>query len=108
MKKTLMNLVNSPNKVGIFYKSAAWADKVFRELMAESDIDVVNRFINGRERVIYFKDGGFVRMVNVDDRAKGCKFNKIIMEDGIDKEACESIVYPCLAHNNVVVLKDWI
>lgn len=89
-------------KVGLFYKTEEWIKEKFDYLTEQLKDQIERRDKN----VIILKNGFIIQAVPANTRARGCKFDKILCQEGIDSEILNTIIKPSLIFPQIVVWKD--
>ena len=80
--------------IGIFCYSKPSLQYVSRSLLAHKGNDVFNYYDFGNYFKIELKNGNNYRIMGGETASRGCRFQKIYVEDRFDIEYVERFVYP--------------
>lgn len=87
--------------VGVFFKDEDWADYIFNLIIKEITND--NHFTGKivkchsmRDSKIFFDNGSCIRFIKADNSVKGGKFDRVLIQKGIDKEYINIYIRPCI------------
>lgn len=84
-------------KIGIYYKHKEWAEKVFNEMISTIPKAAISKAVKGRYDLFCgLYDGSVIKCVPVCNRACVLRFDKVIIEPGIDKKVCDTLIMPAL------------
>ena len=86
--------------IGIYYKDEDWKCEVFTEIMNYYDsINLTSYVSYGSEKTrIELKDGSIIRFICADNKSRGLRFNKVILQPGIDESIIEQVIKPTLGY----------
>ena len=84
--------------IGVVTHTKVTADLIFSRIADVYSADIVKYIKSTYEAVIYFKDGTRILSVRPSDSSKGCRFSYAVIENGIDEEVLNVIIYPCFVH----------
>ena len=85
--------------IGIYYKTFGWAQFVYDKLLEHfKDLDClvrayVDKYGNG---IIQLKNGTVYHFIKNNETARGYKFHKVYMQDGIDDDIINTIIEPSI------------
>lgn len=78
-------------RIGIYYKDEFWLEDFLNELLRNVPEDII---IRKEKDCVRLKDGTFIKAVRANSNARGCKFDKIFMQSGIDEDTYEINIRP--------------
>ena len=97
-------------RIGIFYKDADWANKIFDEITKNIPPSfVAYRRILKEKRLCALEDGGCIETIKAVSRnnVRGKKVELAIEQEGLDKEVQEEIWFGCVHHPfDRITIKD--
>ena len=92
--------------VGIFYKDIEWARNIFDILYKKLEAAILNarKSRTGIMDIVLY--GGIrYQFVYAGDNARGHKFNKVFIQEGISQDIIDSVIEPSLYYDRMVVLE---
>lgn len=91
--------------VGIFYKDNNWASEIYDIIFRKVNAAVRNsRKAHGIMDIILY--GGIrYQFVKAGDSARGHKFNKVFIQEGISQDIINNVIMPCLYEDGMVMLE---
>ena len=79
-------------RVGIFYKDADWANKIFDEITKDIPPSFVTyRRILKEKRLCVLEDGGYIETINAATMGRTKRVELAIIQDGLDEELQKEI-----------------
>ena len=85
-------------KIGIFYKDTEWKGKIFGEIVEYySSLDMIefHRYSKWDVRIV-LKDNTEIIFVEANERCKGHKFSKAIIQPEVDQSIIDNVIRPCI------------
>lgn len=92
----LQNILSQ--KIGIFYKDTEWKGKIFGEIVEYySSLDIIefHRYSKWDVRIV-LKDNTEIIFVEANERCKGHKFSKAIIQPEVDQSIIDNVIRPCI------------
>lgn len=85
-------------RIGIFYKDEKWKGKIFDEIADYyRSLDMIDHLSYTMwDARIALKDGTVIYFVRAEGRRKGQRFNKVIIQSGVEQSIIDTIIKPCL------------
>ena len=87
-------------KIGIYFKDYNWAKRYFNYLLETKDIIYTKE--NNHKLFIQYANKDTVTFVIANDSARGYRFDKMYLQDGIDLDTYRCIIAPKLLHRQPV------
>ena len=87
-------------KIGIYFKDYNWAKRYFNYLLKTKDIIYTRK--NNHGFFIQYANKNTVIFIVANDSARGYRFDKIYLQDGIDLDTYHSIIAPKLLHRYLI------
>ena len=94
-------------KIGVFFKTRAWAEKWFEDFLKKIDDKCVLRYVKGgiEPHFIELKDGTRIVAVPISTDARGYWFDKAYVEPGIGLDNMNTMVRTKLTDQVVVEIE---
>jgi hypothetical protein len=97
-------------RIGIFYKDLEWVRRIFDEILSMIPEDAIKMVRKSKFNLIAgLKDGTTIECIKVRDGIRGKKFDKILMQQGIEAVDYNTIIAPCflgIYSMPVVIMED--
>lgn len=92
----LQNMLSQ--KIGIFYKDQVWKRKVFDKIVEYyRSLDMIDFHIyNSWDARIVLTDKTEILFVEANEKCRGHKFSKVIIQPGVDQLIIDNIIRPCI------------
>ena len=87
-------------KIGIYFKDYKWAKRYFNYLLETKDI-IYTRESN-HKFFIQYANKDTATFVIANDSARGYRFDKMYLQDGIDLDTYQCIIAPKLLHRQQI------
>lgn len=89
----MINIIRQ--NIGIYYRTVDWKDTIYDLILAEIPEEIIEkRAKGGIDSFIYLKDGTSIRFIPCLENIRGVRFDKVFMEDGIDKNFLDCVIRP--------------
>lgn len=85
-------------KIGVFYKNQKWKKNMFDKIAEHyRSLDMIEslRYAIWDSKII-LKDGSGIVFVEANNRCKGQRFTKVIIQPEIDKPIIDTVIKPCI------------
>ena len=85
-------------KIGVFYKNQTWKKNMFDKIAEHyRSLDMIEslRYAIWDSKII-LKDGSRIVFVEANNRCKGQRFTKVIIQPEIDKPIIDTVIKPCI------------
>ncbi len=101
---SMINLTRK--KIGIYCKDREWGKQCFERVVSQIPQEMIDKVINSKSRMhCSLINGDTINVVSASDNAKGYKFTDAIVQDGVDRDILNLIVYPAI-QMPVAVVRD--
>lgn len=103
MSELLQNILCQ--RIGIFYKDEEWKRKIFDEIADYyRSLDMIDHLSYAMwDAKIVLKDGTRICFVRAEGRCRGQRFNKIIIQSGVEQPFIDTVIRPCILPSAYVV-----
>lgn len=93
-------------KIGIYCKNREWGRECFQHIISQIPKEMIDKVINSKSKsYCSLTNGDTITVVSASDNARGYKFTDAIVQDGVDREILNLIVYPAI-QMPVAVIRD--
>lgn len=85
--------------IGVYYKTSEWAYFVYTKLVKYfTDLDCLVRSHVGRcgTGIIQLKNGTVYHFIKGNETARGYRFHKVYIQDGVDDDIINTIIEPSI------------
>lgn len=86
-------------RIGIYYKNREWGKECFEHILSKIPQEMIDKIINSKnEMSCRLINGDTIRAVCATESSRGCKFTCAIVQDNINNEIMQKIIYPCISY----------
>lgn len=102
-----INMINlTRKKIGIYCKDREWGKQCFKRVVSQIPREMIDKVINSKSRMYCsLINGDTINVVSASNNARGYKFTDAIVQDSVDREILNLIVYPAI-QMPVAVVRD--
>lgn len=85
-------------RIGVFYKNQKWKKEMFDKIAEYyRSLDMINSLTYTMwDASIVLKDRTVITFVEANNRSRGCKFSKVIIQPEIEQSIIDTIIKPCM------------
>ena len=85
-------------KIGVFYKNQKWKKEMFDKIAEHYRLLDMIDFLNYAmwNAKIVLKDGTEIVFVEANNRSRGYRFSKVIIQPEVDQSIIDTIIKPCI------------
>lgn len=91
-------------RIGIYYKNKTWGKECFDNIVKQIPKSMIAKLVSNKsEMFCTLKNGDVIRAVYAGEGARGWKFTSAVIQDGIDYNIMQNIIYPCIKQPVAIV-----